>query len=117
MIKGIGVDIVEINRVEKAVNDFGNRFLKRIFSEHEVNYCRRRKKLRIPELAVRFAAKEAFGKALGTGLNGLVWTEIEIRNDKLGKPILYHKGRAKPKTNVSLSHDGKFAVAFIVIEE
>ena len=117
MIKGSGVDLVDVSRIEKSVAEFGDRFLKRIYSDFEVKYCTRRKKLRFPELAVRFAAKEAYGKALGTGMTGLHWKEIEVRNDKLGKPLIYHKGKLQTKVSVSLSHDGNQAVAFLVIEE
>ncbi|MBU0686619.1 MAG: holo-ACP synthase [Candidatus Margulisbacteria bacterium] len=117
MIKGVGVDLVEIGRIKTAVKNIGDRFLKRIYSDFELAYCTRRKALRFPELAVRFAAKEAYGKALGTGIKGHHWNEIEVRNDPKGKPLIYYKGKLQPKVQVSLSHDGNLAIAFLIIEE
>ena len=115
-MKGIGVDIIEIDRIKAAVGEHGDRFLKRIFTDRELIYCRRRKKLRFPELAVRFAAKEAYSKAIGTGLRGIHWREIEVVNNSNGKPHIALKGKIAKKTHVSLSHSENYAVASVFLE-
>src|SRR5437763_16740030 len=76
-----GVDLVEIERIEQAVRRYGERLLRRVWTERELAYCRGR----APELAARFAGKEAAMKALGTGLTGVAWAEIEILSDERGK--------------------------------
>ena len=124
MIKGIGVDIIEISRIQEAVKKHGESFLKKVFTEKEINYCRRRKALRFPELAVRFAAKEAYSKAIGTGIvgfgrnnRGIKWTEIEVHNNAQGKPLLSIKGKISKKIHISLSHSNNYAVASVYVEE
>ena len=114
----VGVDVVEIERVGQAVGRWGDRFLKRVYTPAEIVYCRGR----VPELAVRFAAKEAISKALGTGLRGIAWREMEVLSDERGKPLVYLHGRAKARADelgfsqfaLSLSHSQKLAVAFVV---
>lgn len=124
MIKGIGIDTVEISRIQRFLDDDNQALLNRLFTDHEQQYCRRRKQAAAC-LAARFAAKEALVKALGTGLrDGLSWVEMEVVNDTLGKPELNIFGRtqeliAKQGTlaiHLSLSHDGDNAVAFVVLE-
>ena len=122
MIKGIGIDIVEIARIKSAVEKYGENFLQKIYTKHEIKYCRIKKALKYPELAVRFAAKEAYAKALGTGIGArlknrreIFWNDIEIRNDALGKPQIYVKGKILKATEVSLSHSHDSAVAVVVI--
>ncbi len=115
-IAGIGIDIIEIDRIKAAVKQFGDSFLKRIYTAKEINYCRSKNTLRYPELAVRFAAKEAYVKALGSGMRKIFWKDIEVINDRLGKPELVIKGKKKPKVFVSLSHSQAFAVANVIIE-
>ena len=91
-IFGIGTDIVNIKRMEKSLNKYGNNFKKRIFSKNEINYCENKKN---PSsfYAKRFAAKEAFSKALGTGIKGnIIFKNIEILNNKKGKPSIKLKG-------------------------
>ena len=116
-----GVDIIEIARVEKALQRFGARFVERIFTPAEVAFCCGRSH----ELAVRFAAKEAVSKALGTGIwsaNGVCWQEIEVLPDPCGKPLVHLHGRACERAvelglreiAVSLSHSDNYAVAFVV---
>ena len=118
MIQGIGTDIIEISRIQKAVAHYGDRFLSRLYTDHEINYCKRKSKLRIPELAVRFAAKEAYVKAKGTGfVRGIFWKDIEIKNDKLGKPEYFIRGEKDIRAHVSLSHSDNFAVAYAIIEK
>ena len=123
-LKGIGVDIIEIERVRDAVNKYGEAFLKRVFTDKEIDYCRKRNAYRIPELAVRFAAKEAYSKAIGTGIkgfgrpnNGIKWQDIEIKNDPQGKPLIVVKGEVSQKAHVSLSHSRDNAVACVYVED
>lgn len=124
MIKGVGIDIIEIERVAEAVKKYGENFLGKVFTEKEINYCRRRKAFRYPELAVRFAAKEAYSKAIGTGIagfgrnnNGVKWKEMEIVNNSHGKPLFSIKGKVSDKVHLSLSHSRDYAVASVYVEE
>jgi holo-[acyl-carrier-protein] synthase len=118
MIKGIGIDIVEIDRVRDAVEKSGKRFLNRVFTPREIAYCRRGKDgIKYPELAARFAAKEAYAKALGTGLTKLDWKEIEVLKDPRGKPLLSIKGKKSKKAHLSLSHSRDYAAAAVYVEE
>lgn len=123
MIKGIGTDIIEVERVKKAVLD-DNGFIERLFSNDEIDYCNSKSKREI-HFAARFAAKEAFFKALGTGWrDGMKWEEISVKNDKLGKPEVELQGKTldifrkknMEKINLSISHTKLYAVAFVVIE-
>jgi holo-[acyl-carrier protein] synthase len=114
----VGVDIIEIGRIARALDRFGDRFLDRIYTPAEVAYCRGR----VPELAARFAAKEAISKALGTGLVGVAWIEMEVLADRRGKPLVALHGRARRRAEdlglgewaVSLTHSDDHAVAFVV---
>ena len=114
----VGVDIIEIERVQAALAKFGERFLKRVYTDLEVAACRGR----VSELAARFAAKEAVMKALGTGARGVAWREIEVLPNHRGKPLVYLHGRAEKRAerigldelDISLSHSRDFAVAFVV---
>jgi holo-[acyl-carrier protein] synthase len=114
------VDIIEIERVAGVIARWGERFLQRVYTETELAYCRGR----IPELAARFAGKEAVTKALGTGIRGLAWREMEILADPLGKPLVRLHGRARARATaiglshfaVSLSHSRDYAVAMVVAE-
>ena len=114
----VGVDIIEIERIEEAVARWGERFLNRVYTEAELGICRER----APALAVRFAAKEAVMKALGTGTNGVGWREIEVLSNPDGKPLVYLYGGARKKADelglvdmdVSLSHSREYAVASVV---
>ncbi|MFA5104437.1 MAG: holo-ACP synthase [Candidatus Margulisiibacteriota bacterium] len=116
MIKGTGVDIVEIDRIRSAVKKYGKKFLYRIFGPQEIQYCTAFNKLKYPELSVRFAAKEAYSKANGTGMIGIKWRQIEVYNDKKGKPLLRINGKAKKNAHITLSHSKDYAVASVVIE-
>ena len=128
MILGIGTDLVNINRVRKVLDRFGDRFEKRVFSEIEIERSRR-KYDPSSSYAKRWAAKEACSKALGIGLRmGISWKEMHIVNLKSGKPELLIEGRAKyileemtprgffPKINVSLTDDYPWAKAIVIIE-
>lgn len=117
MIKGLGVDIIEIDRVRSAVDRYGEKFLRKILTPREIKYCRNRRSFKFPEMAARFAAKEAYSKALGTGIMGIDWKEIEVVNDRQGKPQIAVAGKIKKKTHVSLSHSLNYAVASVVLEQ
>jgi holo-[acyl-carrier protein] synthase len=119
----VGVDLIELDRIHRAVQRHGGRFLSRIYTPGELARYRDR----LPELAARFAAKEAVSKALGVGLNhisaqGIGWREVEVLSDPLGKPIVYLSGRAGQLAEaqglrrwaISLSHSRDYAVAFVV---
>ena len=121
MIIGIGTDIIEVERVQKAIAK--EAFKKKIFTDNEIAYCEAQHN--DESFAARFAAKEAFFKALGTGWReGMGITEVEISNDKLGKPQIFLSGKAKEvfeqkggKTiHLSLSHIKLQAIAFVVLE-
>lgn len=124
MIFGTGVDIVDISRFERLLEEGNVRLFERLFTPHEVEYCAG-KAHSAQHYALRFAAKEAFLKACGLGLReGLTWHDVEVVNDTLGKPELRLHGKAQQiftdmdlsKIFVSLSHDGNFAVAMVVLE-
>lgn len=115
MITGIGVDIIEVNRIEKLVQK-NPRFLQRIFTPQEIDYCQH-KKNKFQHLAARFAAKEAFFKAIGKKIK---WTHVEVTNLPSGKPQLYIKdpaGFSFEKTFISLSHLDEYAVATVILEK
>ncbi|MFQ5829834.1 MAG: holo-ACP synthase [Candidatus Methylomirabilia bacterium] len=118
-IKGVGVDLVQISRLRQVVERWRNRFLARVFTEAELQYCFQRRDP-IPHLAARFAAKEAALKALGTGLRmGIRWRDIEVQRAKGRPPALVLSGRFKTigeakgasRGLLSLTHDGDYAVA------
>ena len=122
MILGLGTDIVDIARIAKSVEEI--RFRERVFSVHEISYCET-KTNKAESYAARFAAKEAFFKALGTGWRGgIAFNEVEIKNDELGKPSIHLLGTTakiiaekKVKSiHVSLSHTKETAIATVIIE-
>lgn len=124
MITGIGIDIIEIDRIKQAVKKHGKSFLNRVFTARELKYCRAKRSFKYPELAVRFAAKEAYSKAVGAGLagfgrrnDGLNWLEIEVVNDPNGKPRLAIRNKVDKKVQVSLSHSRDYAVASVYAEK
>jgi len=113
----VGVDLVEIKRIEAAVDAWGEPFLSRVFTVSELELCRGKS----PSLAARFAAKEAVMKALGTGFRGAGWSEIEVLADSHGQPVVNLRGRAKKLADelgikelaVSLSHSDHLAIAYV----
>ncbi len=121
MIEGIGVDVVEIARMQKAIDDWGNTFLEKIFTEKELSYARARQNS-IQHFAGRFAVKEAVAKALTTGWSeGFRWKDVEIENDKSGKPSVKLYGHVSDllrnnRVFVSISHSENVVVGFAVIE-
>jgi|YNPMSStandDraft_1061717.scaffolds.fasta_scaffold00491_11 holo-[acyl-carrier protein] synthase len=116
-MKSIGVDIIEIDRVEKIISEFGVKFLKKVYSDEEIKYCQSKAKPS-QHFAARFAAKEAVAKALGTGFGkNLMLKDVEVRNDINGKPIVYYKGIPNDRVLVSISHCDHYVVAFAVLKE
>ena len=115
----LGVDIIEINRIAQTVERWGVRFLSRIYTRNELAYCRGRS----PQLASRFAAKEAVMKALGTGRHGVDWLDIEVIRLPGGRPAVQLHGRASKVAQtigtrhiaLSLSHSRDYAVASVVM--
>jgi len=114
----VGTDIVEIERVLDALARFQERFLHRVYTPAEVAFCRSR----VPEFAVRFAAKEAVMKALGTGRRGVSWRDIEVLSNGRGQPVVTLRGRAERRAQelgldglaISLSHSRRYAIATVV---
>ncbi|CAG0995824.1 MAG: holo-ACP synthase [Anaerolineae bacterium] len=114
----IGVDLIEISRVKEALERHGQRFLDRCFTPAEQAHCEGA----AHRLAARFAAKEAVGKALGTGIGAVKWIEIEVNSDAQGRPTLHLHGDAARiaadlairSWEVSLSHNRDMAIAFVV---
>ena len=125
MIVGTGIDIAEVPRIGAAIERFGDRFLRRIFTAGEISYCDS-KANRIERYAARFAAKEAALKAIGTGWkHGVAWTEVEVRREPGGRPTIAFSGRAGEfaaklgvkRASLSLSHTKDQAVAFVILED
>lgn len=123
MIIGLGVDIVEIERIRELLNK-GDAFLEKIFTVQEIEALKKRN-LRPEFVAGRFAAKEAVSKALGTGIRGFSFKDIVISNDDLGKPLVKFTGKAeeiassygKTVVSLSISHEVNNAIAFAIIQE
>ena len=125
---GIGADIIDIRRIEKTINRFGNKFKKRIFTDEEINKCEVRR-LSINCYAKRYAAKEAASKALGTGFRkGVFWRDLEVSNLPSGQPtIIFHGGAKKqlesislannkPNINLTITDEYPYAQAIVIIE-
>lgn len=122
MIYGTGIDIVEIKKIQKLLEK--DKILQKVFTDHEIAYCNQYKQSK-PHFAGKFAAKEAVFKALGTGFGGgLGFIDVEVRNDKTGKPKLFLHGKAKKlsKTRgianmlLTISHCENYAVAQVILE-
>ncbi|MDD5094885.1 MAG: holo-ACP synthase [Dehalococcoidia bacterium] len=113
-----GIDIVEISRIAEAMDSWGNRFLRRVYTDGEIECCRGR----VPSLAARFAAKEAVMKALGTGNIGISWHDIEILADSNGAPLIHLGGGARSRAaelgieglTIALSHSREYAIASVI---
>lgn len=123
MILSTGIDLVELDRIRRLIERHGERALKRVYTRAELAHCRGR----VPELAARFAAKEAAAKALGVGLrimahDGVNWHDVETLPDSKGKPVVHLHGHAAARAaeleltewSVSLSHGRDYAVALVV---
>jgi len=124
MIRGLGIDLVPVARIDDVVARRGERFLRRILTDGEMQYC-----ARFPEpqrhWAARFAAKEAALKAMGTGVyGGVSWKAIEVVNLETGQPTLHLAGKAREiadelgatTSHVTIAHDGAYAMACVILE-
>ncbi len=122
MIQGIGIDIIEIDRIRQMIERHGDRFVLKIFTDTEIEYCRS-KKIPFQHFAARYAAKEAFSKAIATGWRGeFRWQDIEVWNNEFGQPsiTLYGKLAERIGTDrvfISMSHSDNTVIAFVVIEK
>lgn len=120
MFRGLGNDIIEIDRIKKVIERTGQRFLDRVFTRKEQDYCLHFKES-FRHFAGRFAAKEAVVKALGTGLrDGISWLDIEITNDLMGKPLVQLSPSImrqfnNPQILLSISHCDSYAMATAII--
>jgi holo-[acyl-carrier protein] synthase len=125
MVLGIGTDLIEIARIERSVERFGEAFLNRIYTPGEIAYCKAKKNSG-ESLAARFAAKEAAAKALGTGISrGVSWREFEVRRSPGQRPELHLSGRARQiadrlgiqRLSLSLSHAQTLSIAVVIAED
>lgn len=121
MIFGIGIDIIEIERIQQSVEKFGDRFLNKIFTEGELKYSLS-KKNKFQHLAARFAAKEAIAKALATGWSkGFRWKDIEIYNEKNGMPNVKLRGAlaqfisGDKSLKITMSHSDHYVTCFAIL--
>ena len=124
MIVGVGIDIVEIDRLQAALERQGDQLRQRTFSAAEIRYCDQRAN-KFQHYAARFAAKEALFKAIGTGwMEGVTWLDAEVCNQPNGKPKLVLSGRALEEATqlgviriwISLTHTNRYAAAQVILE-
>ena len=125
MVLGLGTDLIEISRIERSLERFGEQFLARVFTPGEIAYCQR-KKASAESFAARFAAKEAGAKALGTGISrGVSWKEFEVRRAPGQRPELHLSGRALQiaeamgirRLSLSLTHSREMSMAVVIAED
>ena len=123
-----GTDIVSVERIKNSINELGDTFLKRIYTDEEISYCESRRMSKFQSYAARFAAKEAAYKALSPETaEGVTWHDAEVKRNNNGKPVITFHGRLKEvalergiesdEVDISLSHDDSFAIATIVIND
>ena len=121
-----GTDIVSVERIKNSINELGDTFLKRIYTDEEISYCESRRMSKFQSYAARFAAKEAAYKALSPETaEGVKWHDAEVIKNLNGKPVIVFHGKLKEvarergiqknEVDISLSHDDSFAIATIVI--
>lgn len=121
-IFSIGIDLSEVDRIARLIDRYGERFVRRVFTEKEIAYCRPRANA-AHSYAARFAAKEAVFKATGLGLSmGMSWRDVEVVNDHRGKPSVNLFGVAAQqlagkKVHISITHAASYAIVMIVVED
>ena len=126
MIFGIGIDTIEVPRIQKSIDTYGDQFVKRIYSEHEIRYSLRKPHF-AEHFAARFAAKEAFAKAMGTGVRrGFIWKEVGVVNQFSGKPTIVLGNIMRERAakiiqkdfqiHISITHTKSLAEAIVTIE-
>ena len=124
MIIGTGIDIIEIDRIKRIIKKWNYHFLNKVYTLDEIYYCKQRKEGCFQSFTGYFAAKEAWAKAIGTGIYGIKWKEIEIRKEMSGKPYIHLSGQAKKmaierriiNTNLSITHNRQWAIAQVIVE-
>lgn len=117
-----GIDIIEIDRIKNSIEKYNETFLKKVFTEKEINYCESHKAAKYQHYAARFASKEAVSKMLGTGFTkGIELCDIEIINETSGKPEVVLYGTAKKifeekydKMDISISHSKEYAISMVI---
>jgi holo-[acyl-carrier protein] synthase len=121
MVLGLGIDIIEIDRIKKSIEKYGDRFLNKVFTPEEIKYCSS-KFNKFQHFAARFAAKEAVYKALASGWqSGLRWKDIEIQNDSAGMPSINASGKLKSflsdntQLRISISHSENYVTSVAII--
>lgn len=121
-ILGIGTDVIEVDRIRRSFEEYGDRFARRVFTETERTYCEAFDETSHLHFAARFAAKEAFSKAIGTGMrDGMAFQLVGIRNEPSGRPVIVLAGLMLERygahiIHVTLSHTASNAIAVVVIE-
>ena len=116
-----GTDIIEIDRIKDSIDNIGNSFVNRVYTENEIKYCESKKKQKYQHYAARFAAKEAVFKAISTLLQdkySICWKDIEVLNDSQGKPIVNLSGvnsKNIEQIDLSISHFKSYATAIVVV--
>jgi holo-[acyl-carrier protein] synthase len=124
MLIGTGVDLIEVERIARSIERYGERFLRRVYTDDEIAYCSR-KRSGAESFAARFAAKEAGAKALGTGISrGVTWNEFQVVRNPGGRPVLELRGRAAQLAkelgvraiSLSLTHTASLAMATVMME-
>lgn len=124
MIVGTGIDITEVPRIAAAIERYGERFLQRVYTQREIDYCRSKKNA-AERFAARFAAKEAAMKAIGTGLRrGVTWHDVEVGHEPGGRPTILFTGKAAEfaaalgakRVALSLTHTAEAAMAQVILE-
>lgn len=122
MIVGIGVDNVDVRRIARSLELYGERFEQKIYTPQEIYYCRYTPSRTAERYAARFAAREAFAKAIGTGIRmGFRWKEVSVAKERTGRPLLQLSGGMAERygdctLHLSLSHTDDMAVAMVVLE-
>ena len=122
MIEGVGIDVVEIERMNRTIREWGDIFLRKVFTDQEISYATS-KRTPVPHIAGRFAVKEAVAKAMKIGWSsGFRWKDVEVVNDPAGKPSVKLYGRAKERLKhsnifVSISHSDSIVISIAIIEK
>ncbi len=119
-VKGVGIDIIQVSRIKSMIDKYGDKFFKRILTDNEISYCKSFPNSEL-HFAGRFASKEAYSKAIGTGISrSFGWKDIEILNDQLGKPYINHLKETPYSAfrfEISISHTKEYGCAVVVCED
>ena len=113
-----GTDIIEIDRIKESIEEIGDKFLNRVYTKKEIEYCESKKVQKYQHYAARFAVKEAVFKAISSNLKNkfdIEWKDIETINDEQGKPFVRIKGEKLENLDVSISHCKQYALAMVII--